>query len=108
MSSVAASNASVLFENGEGVNLFRQRPKVKLNKENNAVVALFHGAMRCGERAVRGGKAPGSHCTGSHWPEVEQSSGAAGSAKGGPSVEIAADLGSDRSFTTVVPVRTHK
>lgn len=106
MSGVAASNASVLFKSGKAINLFRQRPKVKLNKEYNAVVALFHGAMLCGERAVRGGKAPGSHCTGSHWPELGQNGD--GTIDGGRGVGIVADLGSDRSFTTVVPVRTQK
>ena len=99
MSSVAASNASVILASAGEVNLFRQRPKVKLNKGNNAVVAIFHGAMRCGERAVRDGKSPGNRCAESRWPEHGQS--------GDGGVGIVADRGLDRSFTIVVPVRSH-
>ncbi|MEE3100879.1 MAG: hypothetical protein VX463_14050, partial [Pseudomonadota bacterium] len=62
---------------------------MKLNKGNNAVVAIFHGVMRCGERAVRGGKSPANRCSASRWPEDGQS--------GDDGVGIIADRGLDRS-----------
>ena len=91
MSSRAASNASVALDSGRGsVDLFRQRPKVKLNAAGDAPTHLFHGAMRCGERVVTGGKAPWNHCSNTSWPTGN--------------LGIDTYDGMDYSFTTLVPL----
>jgi hypothetical protein len=92
MGDVAASNATIMLEDGRGVALFRQRPKVKLNMAGDAPTHLFHGSMRCGERPVTGGIAPLNQCANTSW--VSRGN-----------VGINAPPGLDYSFTTVVPLR---
>jgi hypothetical protein len=93
MSPLAASNASIALDGGRGsVDLFRQRPKVKLNAAGDAPTHLFHGAMQCGERVVTGGDAPWNHCSNTSWPRTN----------GAAQLGIDTYDGMDYSFTTLV------
>ena len=100
LSDVAAFNATVALTSGANVDLFRERPKVMIapapGGAGHDAVALFTGAMRCGERPIQPGPPPNSYCTNSTWPDDD------GNHAGG--VGINTFNGLDYSFTTINPL----
>ena len=119
LSPVAAANASIAFEGGASVDVFRQRPKVLVSApapqaKGVAITHIFHGAMHCGERTITdAASAPRNRCTNSTWPTTSSTSASTsmhaaqpltGSGGVGDGVGINGPIGMDYSFTTVVPL----
>eukprot|EP01047_Picozoa_sp_COSAG01_P020696 COSAG01_NODE_1183_length_11346_cov_263.800302_4_plen_204_part_00 len=122
MSPVAAHNASVALKGGGHRELYRQRPKVLVDR--GEIVALFGGVMPCGEARIRGGAwhngRPTSErlaeCTSDHPPKNPTGVLPRGGEQRGmgrnngdlrdTEPKITSDRGQDNCWTSVVPLAT--
>ena len=114
MSPVAAHNATVELSGGGTRELYRQRPKVQVDKRGD-VHALFGGVMPCGEAQIRGPGTAGpadppasrrlGECTSDRPPPNPTAEGRAGSVEGKRS-RIVSSRGQDNCWTGVVPLAT--